>query len=311
MTATASLAGRVLGNYRLLSLIGVGGMGQVYRARDERLNREVAVKVIHPSYSANPDAISRFKQEAQTLAALSHPNLLAIYDVGVDGETSYIVSELLEGETLRKKITRERLSYHGAIDFAVQVVRGLVAAHEKGIVHRDLKPENVFLTNQRQVKILDFGLAKLTGPELSGGNSSTATSTLFHTQEATVLGTVAYMSPEQVRGETVDHRSDIFSFGAMLFEMLTGKRAFGGETTADVITAILKEQPDVSQTSAQVPPTASLVVQHCIEKRREDRFQSAKDLLFDLTLLSNSQHSSGAVVPTAEAKSRRVKRGRA
>ena len=302
MSTAASLVGQTLGNYRVLRLIGAGGMGQVYSARDARLNREVAIKVIHPADCANPDALRRFEQEARALAALNHPNLLAIYDVGIQGGLPYIVSELLEGETLRMRLTQERLTYNRALDFAVQIVRALVAAHQKGIVHRDLKPENIFLTNDGHVKILDFGLVKLIESERPAGSSTTVTDKLLRTDGGKVMGTVAYMSPEQVRGENVDHRTDIFSFGTILFEMLTQKRAFRGQTTADVTTAILKEEPEnLSEINRQVPPTASLVVQHCIEKRREDRFQSAKDLLFDLTLLSNNIRPSGSTVPAAES----------
>jgi serine/threonine protein kinase/Tol biopolymer transport system component len=307
MSATASLVGQTLGNYRVLKLIGVGGMGQVYRARDARLNRDVAIKVIHPAESANPNALPRFEQEARALAALNHPNLLAIYDIGVEGGSPYIVSELLEGETLRKRLTRERLSYRRALDFAQQIVRALVAAHEKGIVHRDLKPENIFLTDDGRVKVLDFGLAKLIEPERPAESSSDDTETLVRTEAGKIVGTVAYMSPEQLRGQNVDQRSDIFSFGTTLFEMLTQKRAFAGQTDADVMTAILTEETqNLSEMDRQIPPAASQVVQHCVEKRMEDRFQSARDLLFDLTLLSNNLHSTGSAIPVAESgRSRR------
>jgi serine/threonine protein kinase len=302
MSTAPSLVGQTLGNYRVLRLIGVGGMGQVYCARDVRLNREVAIKVIHPADCTNPDSLRRFEHEARALAALNHPNLLAIYDIGIQDKVPYIVSELLKGETLRTRLNREQLTYNRALDFAVQMVRALVAAHEKGIVHRDLKPENVFLTNDGHVKILDFGLAKLIVAENTTVNSTADTETVLRTVDGKVLGTVAYMSPEQVRGQNIDHRSDIFSFGTILFEMLAQKRPFRGATNADVITAILKEDPEVlSEIDRQAPSAASLVVQHCIEKRRDDRFQSAKDLLFDLTLLSNSLHSSGSTNAVTES----------
>lgn len=301
MPETDPFVGQTLGNYRVLKLIGIGGMGRVYSAKDTRLNREVAIKVIHPADSANSTALKRFEQEARALAALNNPNLLAIYDIGTQGTLPYIVSELLEGETLRTRLTNEPIPYHRALDYAMQIVRGLVGAHEKGIVHRDLKPENIFLTTDGHVKILDFGLVKLIQSEHPSLDSTVDTETVLRTEEGRAMGTVAYMSPEQVRGQNVDHRSDIFSFGTILFEMFTGKRAFRGQTNADVITAILKEDPpNLSEANLQIPATASLVVQHCLEKRREDRFQSAKDLLFDLALLRNNAHSSGSTVPGVE-----------
>lgn len=284
-------------------------MGRVYGAKDVRLNREVAIKVIHPADSANPGALRRFEQEARALAALNHPNLLAIYDIGMHDGLPFIVSELLEGETLRTRISKDPLSYHRANDFAVQIVRGLVAAHEKGIVHRDLKPENIFLTCDGRAKILDFGLVKLTQSETTTANSTDETETVLHTDDGRVMGTAAYMSPEQIRGEHVDLRSDIFSFGAILFEMLTQRRAFPGNTNADVISAILREEPsNLSDGNQQIPTAMSLVVRHCIEKRREDRFQSAKDLLFDLELLAINVHSSGSTVPTSGLRPPRRKR---
>jgi len=302
MATTPSLVGQTLGNYRVVSLIGTGGMGYVYRARDERLKRDVAIKIIHPAHCTDPDAVARFEHEARALAALNHPNLLAIYDVGTQDGSPFIVSELLEGETLRTRLTRGRLSYPRTIECAIQIVRALVAAHEKAIVHRDVKPENIFLTTDGQTKILDLGLAKLIESDHTG-DTTVDTDVMLQTDFGRVMGTVAYMSPEQLRGERVDHRTDIFSFGSMLFEMLTQRRAFGGQTSADVMTAILKEEPQSpSEIDLQIPAAASLVVQHCIEKRREDRFQSAKDLLFDLTLLSKDLHSSGAITISAQSR---------
>lgn len=302
MSGTSTLVGQTLGSYRVLRLIGVGGMGQVYCAKDARLNREVAIKVIHPTDSANPDVLRRFEQEAHALAALNHPNLLAIYDIGIHDGLPFIVSELLVGETLRTRINREPLTYHRALDFAVQILTGLVAAHEKGIIHRDLKPENIFLTTDGRVKILDFGLVKLVQSKTPGESNMDDTQTALRTDDGKVMGTVAYMSPEQIRGLYVDYRCDIFSVGAILFEMLTQTRAFRGETNADVITAILKEEPEsLSDLNRQIPPSVSLIVQHCIEKRREDRFQSAKDLLFDLELLRTNVRSSGSTVTASES----------
>ena len=231
-----------LGPYEIQSLIGAGGMGEVYRAHDVRLDRTVAIKVLPISCSADRDRLQRFAQEARAAAALNHPNILSIFDIGDNHGAPYIVSELLEGETLRDCLKRGSLSLRKAIDYAFQVARGLAAAHEKGIVHRDLKPENLFITNDGRVKILDFGLAKLTRPESAreGGDAPTMQAA---TEPGVVMGTVGYMSPEQVRGKDADARADIFSFGAILYEMISGKRAFQGETAADTMSAILKEEP--------------------------------------------------------------------
>src|SRR6185369_11408222 len=236
----AVTAARKIGPYEVLEQIGAGGMGVVYRARDPRLNREVAIKVLPASFSADADRLQRFAQEARAAAALNHPNILAIYDIGESGDAPYVVSELLEGETLRDRLRSGPLSIRKAIDYAMQIARGLTAAHDKGIVHRDLKPENLFITNDGRVKILDFGLAKLIHPE-EGSASGEAPTVQVATDAGVVMGTVGYMSPEQVRGKAADHRSDLFAFGAILYEMLSGKRAFHGETPADTMSAILKE----------------------------------------------------------------------
>src|SRR3984885_1632177 len=235
----ALASGMKLGPYDIQSLLGAGGMGEVYRAHDSRLNRTVAIKVLPASFSADRDRLQRFAQEARAAAALNHPNILSIFDIGDQEGAPYVVSELLEGETLRDRLKTGLLSSRKAIDYALQVARGLAAAHEKGIVHRDLKPENLFLTKDGRVKILDFGLAKLTQAE-SGVHTSMATAS-HGTEAGIVLGTAGYMSPEQVRGQALDARSDIFSFGAILYEMLSGKRAFHGDTPADTMSSILKE----------------------------------------------------------------------
>src|SRR3989440_7613807 len=215
------MIGRVVGHYRVLEKIGAGGMGEVFRARDERLGREVALKLVRATSSNNPDHLRRFEQEARAAAALNHPNIVAVYDIGVHDGSPYIVSELLEGHTLRERLLRGPLSRRQAADFGLQIANGLAAAHDKHIIHRDLKPENLFITRDGRMKILDFGIAKLTAPELT----SVATLTT-QTKSGSVLGTVAYMSPEQLRGKSVDHRSDIFSFGTVLYEMLAGHMAF-------------------------------------------------------------------------------------
>src|SRR6202047_5507694 len=219
-----------LGSYEIVSSLGAGGMGEVYRARDENLGREVAVKVLPKELASDPDRLRRFEQEARAAGALNHPNILAVYGFSTTGEHApYLVTELLQGQTLRERLQQGEIPVRKAVEFALQTARGLAAAHARGIVHRDLKPENLFLTRDGVVKVLDFGLAKLVGPDATGPQSSAATAT----ELGVVLGTVGYMSPEQVRGQVVDHHSDIFSLGAILYEMLSGSRAFQGNTAAD------------------------------------------------------------------------------
>jgi serine/threonine protein kinase len=280
-------SGAELGPYRIVSALGAGGMGEVYRARDPRLGRDVAVKVLTESATADPDRLQRFEREAKAVGALNHPNLLAVFDIGQDNGTPYVVFELLEGETLRARLAKSVLALPKALDYATQIARGLAAAHDKGIVHRDLKPENLFVTRDGRVKILDFGLAKLR-PALDAVEVSRETRThSVETDAHTVLGTAGYMSPEQVRSTPSDHRSDIFSFGAVLYEMLSGRRAFEGETHAERMTAILTgDPPPLSLGSDGRGPAVERLVRHCFEKRREDRFQSARDLVFDLETLA-------------------------
>jgi Tol biopolymer transport system component len=279
--------GTRLGPYEILSAIGAGGMGEVYRARDPRLGRDVAIKVLPATFSADAERLQRFEQEARATAALNHPNILAIHDLGTYEGAPYIVSELLEGHSLRNRLTHGALPVRKAIEYAVQIARGLAAAHEKGIVHRDLKPENVFVTSDGRVKILDFGLAKLTQAEPALAGLSVLPTGAHDTLPGVVLGTLGYMAPEQVRGQAADHRADIFAFGAVLYEMVSGKRAFTGTTTADTMSAILKEDPpDLSVTNRAVSPGIDRIVRHCLEKNREERFQSARDLAFDLESLS-------------------------
>jgi serine/threonine protein kinase/Tol biopolymer transport system component len=281
-----------LGPYEILSAIGAGGMGEVYRGRDPRLGREVAIKTLPSSFSADPDRLQRFAQEARAAAALSHPHILSIYDIGDDHGAPYIVSELLEGDTLREHLRGGTLSSRKAIDYARQIASGLAAAHEKGIVHRDLKPENLFVTNDGRVKILDFGLAKLTRPE-AGEASDDAPTQQVGTEAGTVMGTVGYMSPEQVRGQHADPRSDIFAFGAILYEMLSGNRAFHGDSPADTMSAILKEDPpELSETNRNISPALERIVRHCLEKNPAERFQSARDLAFNLGALTDASTSS-------------------
>ncbi len=280
------MIGQLVGHYRVLKKIGAGGMGEVFQARDERLGRDVALKLIRPASSQNPDHLRRFEQEARAAAALNHPNILAIYDVGFEGTNPYIVSELLEGKTLRTRLTEGPISAKAASSYAIQIAQGLSAAHERHIVHRDLKPENLFLTNDDRVKILDFGVAKL---QPSPGDDRSIESLTTVTRHGAVVGTVAYMSPEQLRGKGVDHRSDIFSFGAILYEMMSGRRAFRGETEVDTMTAVLREEPPAADLEqAGIPSTFQDVIRHCLEKEPENRFQSARDLVFALQTISGS-----------------------
>jgi len=299
-------AGTKLGPYEIQSLIGAGGMGEVYRAQDSRLQRTVAIKVLPASYSADRDRLQRFAQEARSAAALNHPNILSIFDIGDHQGSPYVVSELLEGETLRDSLKRGHLSLRKAIDYALQVARGLAVAHDKGIVHRDLKPENLFITNDGRVKILDFGLAKLIHPELSR-ESGDAPTIQAVTEPGVVMGTVGYMSPEQVRGKEADPRSDIFSFGAILYEMISGKRAFHGETAADTMSAILKEEPpELAETTLNVPPALERIVRHCMEKNPAQRFHSISDVAFGLDVLTGvSSSTTSGKQPIAQVRERR------
>ncbi len=281
------MIGNLVGHYRILEKIGQGGMGEVYRARDERLGRLVALKLIRPASSENSDHLRRFEQEARAAAALNHPNILAIYDVGFEGKLPYIVSELLEGKNLRDRMNQGRIPVNEAGNYALQTAQGLTAAHGALIVHRDLKPENLFITNDDRVKILDFGVAKLQ-PSPEENRSIENLSTV--TRSGALIGTHAYMSPEQARGKPVDLRSDIFSFGSILYEMLTGQRAFTGETEADTMTAVLTQEPPKEVLhQASIPAGYRDIVKHCMEKEPENRFQSSKDLVAALkTVLASS-----------------------
>jgi len=282
-------AGTRLGPYEVTAPLGSGGMGEVYRARDTRLGREVAVKVLPAGLTADAERLRRFEQEARAASVLNHPNIIAIHDVGTHDGSPYVVTELLEGETLRERINGVALPPRKAVEYAGQVARGLAAAHDRGIVHRDLKPENLFVTRDGRVKILDFGLAKLKGIEAMTDRETRSAADLGDsgTGAGTVLGTVGYMSPEQVRAQPVDHRSDIFSFGAVLYEMLSGRRAFRGASAVETMNAILKEDPpDLSDTNRNLPPALERIVGHCLEKNPEERFQSARDIAFDLDALS-------------------------
>lgn len=288
-------SGTQVGPYVISSALGAGGMGEVYRARDTRLGREVAIKILPASFAREGDRLQRFEQEACAVAALSHPNILAIFDIGQYDGSPYIVSELLEGESLRDLLQRGPVTQRKAIEYGVQIAQGLAAAHEKQIVHRDLKPENIFITHDGQLKILDFGLAKL-DPKSTNEPDSIAT-TRLQTSAGMVMGTAGYMAPEQVRGDPVDARTDIFAFGAVLYEMLSGVRLFHRDTAAETMTAVLNDHaPEITNTSAHpVSPALGRIVQRCLEKDAQQRFQSAKDLSFALGTLSGSDVSAYAI----------------
>ncbi len=294
-------SGTKLGPYEIQSPLGVGGMGEVYRARDTRLGRDVAVKILPESFARDGDRLRRFEQEARAVAALNHPNILAIHDIGQHEASPFLVSELLEGESLRAVLDRGALPQRKTIDYGVQIAHGLAAAHEKGIVHRDLKPENIFVTKDGRIKILDFGLAKLAQKPVADSDGVTLTSE--HTAAGVVMGTASYMAPEQVRGEAADPRTDIFAFGAVLYEMLSGVRAFRRDTAAETMTAVLKDDPpELSDPGRLVSPALERIVRRCMEKNPEQRFQSARDLSFALSALSGSETSGIARVSAASRR---------
>jgi serine/threonine protein kinase len=283
--------GTSLGTYEILAPLGAGGMGEVYRARDRKLDRDVAIKVLPPSVAADPDALGRFEREAKAVAALSHPNILSIFDFGAQQGISYAVMELLEGGTLRERLDAGPITQKQAVDYALQIARGLSAAHGKGIVHRDLKPENLFVTRDGHLKILDFGLAKRVETLTADMSAPTRSG---HTEPGTILGTAGYMSPEQVKGLPVDHRSDIFSFGVILYELLSGKRAFKRATNAETMAAIMRDDPpELSESERNISPALDRIVKHCLEKDRDHRFQSARDIGFNLLEYCSSPLVSG------------------
>ena len=308
-------SGYRLGPYEIEAPIGAGGMGEVYRARDTRLRREVAVKVLPGSFSQDPDRLRRFEQEARAASALNHPGILTIHDFGEHEGSPYVVSELLEGEDLRQRMAGAPLSVRKALDYAAQTARGLAAAHERGIVHRDLKPENLFVTRDGRVKILDFGLAKLMEPERPGLPMTEVSTRTPGTEPGVVMGTLGYMSPEQVRGQPADHRSDIFSFGAVLYEMLSGKRAFAGGSAADTMSAILREDPpELATAEPSLSPALDRIVRRCLEKDPQHRFHSAHDLAFALESVTGTTGAARAVprpseLPTGRRRKTLVRTG--
>jgi serine/threonine protein kinase len=292
-------SGTKLGAYQIIAPLGAGGMGEVYRARDATLKREVAIKVIPDTYASDPERLHRFQLEAEAAAALNHPNIVTVHGVGRDNGTSYIVAELLQGETLRERLRSGPIPVRVATNFGAQIARGLAAAHERGIVHRDLKPENIFVTRDARIKILDFGLAKLTErlPGLEPGRNDSVPTATHVTEPGMAVGTAAYMSPEQVRSRPVDFHADIFALGAVLYEMFTGKQAFGRPTAAETMTAILNEDPaSRSQSGKNISPGLHRVILRCLEKKPEQRFQSASDLAFALEALSDPSDSGALAI---------------
>lgn len=299
-----ALAGQQMDHYQILSLLGKGGMGEVYLARDARLGRDVAVKVLPPAFAADAARLLRFEQESQAAGKLNHPNVLTVFDVGVCRGAPYIVTELLEGEELRAQLRHAAIPMRRALEYAQQIASGLAAAHAKGIVHRDLKPENLFVTTDGRVKILDFGLAKLKPPPSASG-AATALESI--TEPGMVMGTVGYMAPEQVRGEETDHRADLFAFGVILYEILTGAWPFSGDSAVAVMNAILtQEPPELTDTIPTINPAVAKTVRRCLEKKPERRFQSASDLSFTLEAFLASPSSS--VHPRPAAATQRSRR---
>jgi len=309
-------AGTKLGPYEILAPIGSGAMGDVYKARDTRLDRDVAIKVLPPAFARDPDRLARFEREARAVAAINHPNILAVHDIGsadvIDSDevtrATYMITELLDGDTLRARLAQGPLAARKCIDVGVQIASGLAAAHDRGIIHRDLKPENVVLLRDGHVKILDFGLAKQLGPDRTGSGDQP---TMAATDAGTVLGTVGYMAPEQVRGEPADARSDLFALGAVLYELTSGHRAFARRTAAETMTAVLRDDPpDLAGTLTNVSPALDRIVRHALEKDPGDRFQSARDFAFALQALSNTGSAGDGSAVTTRTPARRPIRGR-
>ena len=295
--------GHRLGPYEILAPLGAGGMGEVYRARDPRLERDVAIKVLPEHFADDADSLARFQAEAKAVAALSHPNIVAIHDTGQEGDRLFVVTEMLEGETVRSRLRQGPIGVRKAAEHAARVAEGLAAAHDKGIVHRDIKPENLFLLNDGRIKILDFGLARQ-DPLLAGEKDLTSSPTAARpTNPGAMIGTVGYLAPEQARGEVAGHRADIFSLGAVLFEMLTGRRAFHGTSPAELLSSVLRDEPPPpSDTDPRIPKALDLIVQHCLEKSPDERFQSARDLAFHLDSLGGSVTQRGVIQPLPERR---------
>src|SRR5437773_2526434 len=289
-----ALVGELIGHYRIESLIGIGGMGEVYLARDERLGRKVALKLLPEHMTANEAQLSRFKTEARAASALNHPNILTVYEIGTEANRQFIATEFIEGVTLRALLARGRMNLHEALEIALQVASALAAAHETGVVHRDIKPENIMLRPDGYAKVLDFGIAKLT-EQHPGSDSHEIGTTTLQTQPGLLLGTAHYMSPEQARGQTVDARSDIWSLGVVLYEMVGGVPPFSGATPSDCIAAILKtEPPPLSGVLSDVPVKLQLIVRKALRKNRDERYQTIKEMLTDLRDLKRELEAEGS-----------------
>ena len=285
------MIGKTLSHFKVLEQIGEGGMGAVYKAEDTNLHRQVALKMLREEMASNPDRLERFRREAQAVAALNHPNIVTIYSIEEAPEGHFMTMELVQGRGLDQLVTGDGVSSERMLEIAEPLVRALVAAHERGITHRDLKPANIIVTADGVVKILDFGLAKLQASPESGEYEDLPTQTL--TQIGTVVGTIPYMSPEQVQGLIVDHRTDIFSLGVILYEMATGHRPFGGSNSAEVASAILRDTPSsIGETRPDLPGQLGSIVNRCLEKEPELRYQSAGDILTALSKLGESASSS-------------------
>jgi len=299
--------GALLGPYEIVALVGAGGMGEVYRARDERIGRDVAIKVLPPGFATDPERLRRFEQEARAAGALDHPNILTVHDVGSFEGSPYMVTEFLKGETLRQRMHGAGLTVHKAVEVAIQIARGLAAAHEKGIVHRDLKPANVFVTNDGHVKILDFGLAKVTHPGVKPDPYGTTATSASSTEAGGVMGTMGYMSPEQLRGQPADARSDIFAFGCVLYELVSGQPPFLKATAADTVTAVLTEDPPgLDSSGSTFPPGLRQIARRCLEKRPNDRFSSAHDLALALEAMATDT-SGGRAIPDVTPRGTQVR----
>src|SRR5437773_3608014 len=296
---TGALVGKLIGHYRIESLIGVGGMGEVYLARDERLGRKAALKLLPDSLTTDETQLSRFKNEARSASALNHPNILTVYEIGTEGNRRFIATEFIEGVTLRASLQGVRMNPHAAVDIAVQVASALAAAHETGVVHRDIKPENIMLRPDGYAKVLDFGIAKLTEQRLASDDHTVETTTLLQTRPGLVLGTAHYMSPEQVRGQKVDARSDIWSLGVVLYEIVTGNPPFRGETPSDCIGAILTAEPaPLSSVSPDVPAKFESILQKALRKNIDERYQTIKEMLAELRILKAKLEAESSLSQT-------------
>ena len=307
-----ALVGKLIGHYRIESLIGVGGMGEVYLARDERLGRKAALKLLPDNLTIDEAQLSRFKNEARSASALNHPNILTVYEIGAEGDRQFIAMEFIEGVTLRASITCGRIKPHAALEIAVQVASALAAAHEAGVVHRDIKPENIMLRPDGYVKVLDFGIAKLTEHRPASDDDTNETTATLQTRPGLVLGTARYMSPEQARGQKVDARSDIWSLGVVLYEMVGGRPPFRGETPSDCIAAILTtEPPPLSGVLPDVPLKLESILQKALRKNSDERYQTTKEMLADLRILKSELEADSSLPPTkarAESIVSKIKR---